>query len=119
MATIYRLTLGERWFDESGQEAPAFTRQLYPAVEVCSFCGEPHASAWWRGHQTISVCRKCAVEDLPRLLADALAGEHADAPNVVGSLHRALEQAEKNFWMASCCAIANAAERAKERRERK
>jgi hypothetical protein len=115
MATIYRFTKGESCYDESGQEAPAFTRQLYPGVEVCSFCGEPTASGWWRGHQSISLCRRCAIEDLPRLLADAIAGERADAPNVVGNLQRAWEQAESRFWQAACVAIVQAAKRAKER----
>ena len=118
MATVYRFTKGESWHDESGQEAHGFTHQLYPGVEICSFCGKPQASGWWRGHQTVSLWRRCAIEEVPRLMADAIAGECADAPHVVANLQRAWEQSEARFWLAACCAIAQAARRTKDRCQR-
>jgi hypothetical protein len=117
MAIVYRLTKGEHFHDKNGREVPAFTSELWHGVDVCSFCGQPYAAAWWLGHQPISVCRKCAIENLPRLLADAVAGENADGPNVASNLHRAWEQAETRFWMAASCAISRAAERSKKCRE--
>jgi hypothetical protein len=76
-----------------------------PDVEVCSFCGEPNAAGWWMGRQYVSVCRRCALEVLPCLMADALVGERGDVPLALGSLHRDLETVLKTFWRAAAIAI--------------
>jgi hypothetical protein len=37
----------------------------------CSICGSKDWTGSWRGHKLILVCRKCAIEVLPALIADA------------------------------------------------
>jgi hypothetical protein len=43
--------------------------------DLCSICWKDDASAYWDGGpETFRVCRRCAVEKLPLLIADAIAG---------------------------------------------
>lgn len=44
------------------------------AEEICSFCDDHKASALWMGKIDIFVCKLCAVELLPQLIADAIVG---------------------------------------------
>jgi hypothetical protein len=119
MAIVFRRTKGENLYQPKlAQEVPAFTRDTWgPEVETCSFCGAPQAAGWWHGEQRVSVCRTCAVQTLPRLMADALVGEREDFRHVYASLYRELLEAERHFWMAACGAIALAAQRVQERGE--
>jgi hypothetical protein len=49
-------------------------QDLYPDSK-CSICGaEP--SAMWGGQEPIFVCRNCALDVLPRLIADALIDDY-------------------------------------------
>jgi hypothetical protein len=100
MATVWRNRKGERMDTEDRIER-VLTRDMFsPDVEVCSFCGESESAAWWMGHQQVSVCRRCALEVLPCLMADALVGERGDLPHALVSLHRDLETVLKGFWRA-------------------
>lgn len=38
----------------------------------CSVCGSAEWAGMWRGESEIRVCRSCATEVLPRLIADAV-----------------------------------------------
>ncbi len=102
MATVWRKTRGELVHIAPGVEA-SLTRELFGLnVEVCSICGRRRATAWWRGQTILSICRPCALDVLPKLLADALVGEgpsnesqlHADAANVL-----------RTFWTAAKLAL--------------
>jgi hypothetical protein len=88
-------------------EVPATTPELFgDQLATCTFCGRPEASGYWRGvEDDVAVCRGCAVEVLPKLLADALVGERGDNPQTTGQLHRKLETVLKNFWQAVAGAV--------------
>jgi hypothetical protein len=88
-------------------EVPATTRELFGEQWAnCTFCGTPDTSGYWRGVEgDVAVCRGCAVEVLPKLLADALVGERGDNPQTIGQLHRQLETVLKNFWQAVAGAV--------------
>lgn len=74
-------------------------------VGRCSFCGERHATAFWQDWRTVSCCRRCAVEVLPKLMADAVVGEHGSQPGMVGTVRRYLDLATATFWQAAATAI--------------
>ena len=102
MATVWRKTRGELIHNGPDVEA-SLTRELFGLnVEVCSICGRRRATAWWRGTKILSICRPCALDVLPKLLADALVGEgavsetglRADAANVL-----------RTFWTAARLAL--------------
>ncbi len=76
----------------------------------CFNCGHP-AAALWRGHTPVAVCRPCALDTLPRLLADALVGTHPRRPSLIAELGNGLETARANFWRAAACAQAAEAQR--------
>lgn len=64
-------------------------------AEYCTLCNQP-AKAAWHGNHVIAVCRECAVEILPALIADAAAGscfrpEHAE---------RVIDRITYRFWRA-------------------
>jgi hypothetical protein len=44
----------------------------FSGEEPCSICGAAGWDGMWRGHDTIFVCRRCAIETLPALIADAV-----------------------------------------------
>jgi hypothetical protein len=102
MATVWRTVKGET-VDLDGIPEHYTTAELFGGVESCSFCGEASA-AWWQGLATITVCRPCAENVLPALLADAVVGErmHLD-PGVITST---LTRAERVFWRATALALA-------------
>lgn len=69
-------------------------------TETCSFCNKEAANHQYQGGEwhtpsgTIRCCHHCAVEVLPRLMADSVHIAH-DGYREGGS---ALEQATGNFW---------------------
>jgi hypothetical protein len=74
-------------------------------VQRCCLCGEP-PSAYWRGEVVIAVCSRCAVEVLPKLIADAIVGPHCGHKTVIPRLVEAGRRAAAAFWKAAACAIA-------------
>lgn len=42
--------------------------------EKCTFCGEKKANGMWRGTTDIFVCKRCALDKLPQLMADTIVG---------------------------------------------
>lgn len=114
MAIIFKHRLGETRtvvrHDDDGElypdEVPAHTQEVEGReVETCSVCGEPYAAAYWRGRQMISVCRDCALNILPALIADALVGEFGDNMAVITNLYHAVEVMAGRFWKAAAVAI--------------
>jgi hypothetical protein len=79
-----------------------------PGYDRCTLCGEP-ATAFWYGHATVSVCRRCAVEKLPLLIADAVCDERGDGPHAVTRLTAALETVRRQFWKGVAHAVHRAA----------
>src|ERR1700681_4868550 len=45
--------------------------EMTPVHGRCAICGDADWRATWRGHQEVLICWRCAVEVLPRLIADA------------------------------------------------
>jgi hypothetical protein len=109
MATYWRVRKGETdmgsYFGE--EDVPLTTPEMYGEQWAkCTFCGENTARAYWRCvEKDVSVCRSCAVEVLPRLMADALVGEHGDNPNAYGQVHHHLERVLTNFWQGVTIAV--------------
>lgn len=75
------------------------TRQIEAFVSPksrCAVCGDPDWRAMWAGHVVLCVCRRCAIEVLPRLIADAVWQSNmrpADADH-------SWQQARAEFWRA-------------------
>jgi len=67
---------------------------LCPEDVRCSVCGEPGA-AIWVGEEDIVVCRRCAFEVLPKLMADAV----LNSPVALDRLMDVLEDARLRFSM--------------------
>jgi hypothetical protein len=65
----------------------------------CHLCSAP-ADAYWHGHEVFMVCKKCAIEVLPALIADAAyrTSMHPDG------LDRLLDRVARGFWRASALA---------------
>jgi len=66
-------------------------------VESCCLCGKK-STAYWRGEKWIGICRWCAIDDLPKLMADAVVGGGA---KIGADLHHACGQ----FWRAAALSL--------------
>jgi hypothetical protein len=68
--------------------------------EKCQFCGDDDATAMWRGEGVDTfVCRGCAIDILPRLIADACffpAAKMAEMSQMVPKIMAV-------FWEAVAC----------------
>ena len=124
--------MGTIWVNRPGERVPHGTLDgdtmtttttadcLGADIRQCFACDRPNASAYWRGDWLIvSICRECAVNVLPRLLADAITGEGGDLPDVVGTLRRAWQDAERAFWQAATVAVSRGAAVARRERQRR
>jgi hypothetical protein len=70
--------------------------ELTPPGGCCAICGDTGWRALWQGHQELLICWRCAVEVLPRLIADATFRPHmqpADASAI-------LDQVRAEYWRA-------------------
>jgi ribosomal protein L37AE/L43A len=61
----------------------------------CSVCNKP-ASAMWRGATDLFICQECAVNILPRLMADAIVQPHTKMHQITDMC----KTAEVAFWQA-------------------
>jgi hypothetical protein len=110
MGTVWKHHAGEVWDGDGGQQRLHTRDLLGPDVERCEFCGEASAAAYWRtAGGVLPVCRPCAEDALPRLLADAVVGEAGGGPNAARQLQGALGRAEATYWRAGCLAMARGA----------
>lgn len=80
----------------------------------CSFCDENPAVAHWS--MEVFVCRECAKNALPQLMADALVGEllQGAEPQVT---NKAFLEAQARFWQSAFIAACSAKRTAKELKE--
>lgn len=67
-----------------------------PQADLCDVCDQA-ATAWWRGHRTISICSTCAAEVLPALMADAISSVMVEDWD---RSKRVFDQIESRFWRA-------------------
>ena len=84
----------------------------------CFACGERKADAYWHGFEIeMSICRACAIDVLPKLIADAVAYHEIDclertpSPN---DLADALRTIQAEFWRAVALAACGAFHRKRE-----
>lgn len=76
----------------------------------CVLCGGEPQAYWHRKGDMIFICRQCALNDLPRLIADAVmnnAPSSFDLPwdSKNARLSGALKDVELAYWRAGACAI--------------
>lgn len=62
---------------------------------VCSFCGG-EAQSYWQGIECVRTCSKCAIEVLPKLMADAIVQDNR-YPKLESSATLFFEQARANY----------------------
>jgi hypothetical protein len=91
MSTIFR--------DIKGQPIEQMTGH---ASKKCDMCDRVPPDAFWVGHRTISICYHCAIENLPRLIADAMRARSRDR----SWLLRTRDQMLERFWYAAALALA-------------
>ena len=77
--------------------------EFIKAPQVCSICGERKPAGFWAGRVDIWACKFCALEVLPKLMADCVV-HGAPGKNSWGEIRDAMQRAEKNFYYA--CTIA-------------
>src|SRR5262245_33803948 len=80
---------------------------LFPGQRVCFGCGLEQATGFWLGDEKdASVCTECAVEILPKLIADALVAQLGrDGQDAIPHLRRNLDRIHARFWEAAAVAI--------------
>ena len=72
--------------------------------QMCSICGERTPAGFWCGAVDIWACKFCALDVLPKLMADCVVyGAPGGRPSW-REIQDALLRAEKNFYYA--CTIA-------------
>jgi hypothetical protein len=71
----------------------------------CSVCGQ-RPDAVWVDHSRIWICRTCAVETLPALIADAI-GADRDAGRPMAHYEAALPALVGKYWQAVASRLAS------------
>ena len=66
----------------------------------CSFCGSEAVTAGWSGALNVFTCHHCAVETLPKLMADAVV-EDTDADKLNDIVEHELRNIKKRFKKAA------------------
>jgi len=69
---------------------------------VCQICGK-EPDAVWTGQKEVVICLNCALNVLPKLIADAVANRRVK----ISVFKTMWEEAEKNFWYATACQLAH------------
>jgi hypothetical protein len=104
MGTIFRSSRGASY--GMGEGRISDVEIFGESILKCSFCGKPNATASWQGTLVnVSCCRECAVDVLPRLMADAFVGEHGHRSNMISTVMLLLDKALVAFWRAVSGAI--------------
>jgi hypothetical protein len=110
MAVIFRRRKGELLQLGYEEEARTTLSLFGPKVGVCTLCGEDSAVGWWRAHEDLRVCRACAMDALPKLLADVLVGEWTLTTHTLPLVGRGLQEFLLSFWRAVAIALSRVAE---------
>lgn len=70
-------------------------------ADLCDVCDQA-ATARWRGNRNIAICSTCAIDVLPKLMADAIdlsPDENFDRAKT------SLERIVRTFWRAMACRL--------------
>lgn len=68
--------------------------------EICFSCGESPVAFWMGATGLVSVCRTCAIQVLPCLIADAI-WQQCDMSIPIAQ--NALTEVRERFWYAVAC----------------
>lgn len=82
----------------------------------CTICGEK-ATGYWHGEGLVEVCHHCAIDVLPKLIADAIhvpRVDHRPGPWPVEAGRNALSRVKAAFWEAMSSRLAGELRRAKQ-----
>lgn len=86
--------------------------QFSEGDDKCAFC-DRKPTAYWHGiNANISVCESCAVDILPRLIADAINIEAHDV-HASYTATQQLKRCELSFWQAFAARLSSALHNAK------
>ena len=66
---------------------------------TCSFCGNDSPQSFWHGGENVRTCRGCAIEILPKLLADSIVLDRK-SPALGDSIELFLERVRANYYQA-------------------
>jgi hypothetical protein len=66
----------------------------------CCLCGERRANGLWQGSTLLLICRWCAIDTLPQLMADAFVDACHEGRPLHKELHDAVEHINKKFYQA-------------------
>ena len=66
---------------------------------VCSFCGGDSPQSFWHGGENVRTCRSCAIDILPKLLADSIVLDRK-SPALEGSVDLFFEKVKANYYEA-------------------
>jgi hypothetical protein len=117
MGTVYKSFKGEsQWLPAvnadgsyGAEERLVTTRQMWgKATLQCAFChsDKQDATGYWFGRgNVLGCCRTCALNVLPRLMADCLVPEGAPREATNAILNQYMTEIQRNFWEATTCAV--------------
>lgn len=63
---------------------------------TCMICGDCQGDGLWSGNTDVIVCSKCAVEILPKLIADSIYHEKME----MGHVDRWFKEVQNQFYRA-------------------
>ena len=84
--------------------AHKFQEFLGEPHQVCSMCGKRKPDGFWGGPVDIWACKFCAVDILPKLMADSVVYGAPGGKPSWREIQKAMQQVERNFYYA--CTIA-------------
>lgn len=99
------------WSDEEGTLRVMYGTRPDGKPRACLVCGG-RPNAIWVGEDILTVCRKCAIDVLPRIMADATAGvlqgcvASGQPMEVRNAMRSAWARAESLYWQAAAHAMA-------------
>ena len=99
MAEVERIWNGQDW------QIKTIPKELFGANLVCLVCGGS-PTAYWEGYGgVLAVCRNCAVEKLPLLIADAIAGNYRASTLTAQRFEPAIPAITGAFWRGAAFAL--------------
>jgi hypothetical protein len=118
MATVYHTRRGEVVRRGSRPTYTVTADAVGEEFTVCSLCGGK-AAGFWFANTVVATCVPCGLHALPRLLADAVVGEHADGPDTLTRILGGLETLITSYLRAAKLAVERSAQLTKEEKARR
>jgi hypothetical protein len=88
--------------------APDDNSSADDAPDTCIICGEDPDGAWPGATGPVGVCYRCALEDLPGLIAEAVtrARQFRELSPLEVNFQEAEDEIRLNFWKQAAAAMA-------------